>query len=208
MAPISSVPAPSAASRSGASTSTTPNASPASRVSHRPPAARGLPRAGSAARRPCGSGGAGLGTKNAVPIRMTPATAAAANAGPVPTWPATTPTTGPNSAPTTAAPSAMPSSSPRRSDGAEVAIQAIAAAQVHAPARPWTNRAASSATADEAKPKTSVDTLIMASPSTATTRSPNRAVSRPPGSAPISVPSGYIATRMPAPALDSPARCL
>ena len=178
------------ASRSGASTSTTPKARPASMVSHRPARAWRSASAGSAARSPCGSGACGGGTTNATTIRITPATAAAANAGPVPTWPATAPTTGPNRAPMTAAPSAVPSSSPRRSGGAARASQAIAAAQVHAPARPCTKRAASSTGAVEAKPNTSVDALIRARPSRATTRSPSRAASSPPGSAPTSVPNG------------------
>ena len=108
----------------------------------------------------------------------------------MPTCPATAPTTGPNSAPTTAAARPVPSSSPRRSAGAALAIQAMAAVQVHAPPRPWTNRAASSTGAAVAKPKTSVDTLIRARPSSATVRSPKRAVSTPLGSAPTRVPSG------------------
>ncbi len=177
-------------SRSGASTSTTPKASPASMVSQRPILTRPSRNAGRTSRRLCGSGGCGGGTRNATPMRITPATAAAEKAGPVPTCPATAPTTGPNSAPTTAAPSAVPSSSPRRSGGAARAIQAIAAAQVQAPASPCTNRAVSSTTAAEAKPNTSVDALIKPRPSRATTRSPSRAASTPPGSAPTSVPNG------------------
>lgn len=45
--------------------------------------------------------------------------------------------------PAVAAPSAVPSISPRRSSGAAVASQASPAAQLHAPPRPWTKRAAS-----------------------------------------------------------------
>ena len=101
---------------------------------------------------------------------MAPATAAPANAGPVPTWLATVPTSGPNSAPTTAAPSAVPSSSPRRSSGAAVASQARAAAQVQAPPRPWTKRAPSSTAALVAQPNTRVDPLISVSPSRTTGR--------------------------------------
>ena len=155
-----------------------------------PAAMWGSRTAGSAARSPCGSDLWGAGTRNATTISPIPATAAAAKAGPVPTWPATAPTTGPNSAPITAAARPVPSSSPRRSGGAAVAIQAMAAVQVHAPPRPCTKRAASSTGAAVAKPKTSVDTLIRARPSTATVRSPRRAVRTPLGSAPTRVPSG------------------
>ena len=121
---------------------------------------------------------------------MAPATAAAENAGPVPTWLATAPITGPSRAPPTAAPSAVPSSSPRRCGGATVASQAIPAAQVHAPPTPWTRRAVSRMTSAWAQPKMNVDTLIRASPSSTTSRQPSREVSTPPGSDPISVPMG------------------
>ena len=138
-------------------------------------------------------------------MRATPATAAAENAGPVPTWSAIAPITGPNSAPPTAAPIAMPSISPRRSGTPTPASQARPAAQVQALPRPWANRAASRTASADAQPKTSVDTLIMARPSSVVRLAPRREVSSPPGSAPIRVPSGYEATRSPAPALDRPA---
>ena len=121
--------------------------------------------AGQAARNGCGGTAGGAGTAKASTIRIVPATAAPANAGPVPTWFATIPTTGPNSAPTTAAPSAVPSSSPRRSSGDAVASQARPAAQVQAPPSPWTKRAPSSTTGFVAQPNTRVDALIRASPS-------------------------------------------
>ncbi len=156
---------PRCAIRSGASTSSTPNARPASMVSHRPAASRRSRTAVKAARSPCGTDSRGAGTANATAISTPPATAALANAGPVPTSSAIAPSTGPSSAPPTAAPMAVPISSPRRSGGASVASQAIPAAQVHAPPRPWTNRAESRIAAAEAQPKTSVDTPIRASPS-------------------------------------------
>jgi hypothetical protein len=182
--------APSRLRRSGASTLTTPKAMPASAISHIPVTSRLSRSAGPAARRPCGSGGRGAGTANAAAIRATPATEAAENAGPVPIWLASAPTTGPKRAPTTAAPSAMPSSSPRRSSGAAADSQARAAAQVQAPATPWTNRALSSTTALDDHPKASVAALISARPSSATIRSPSLATSTPPGSEPASVPAG------------------
>ena len=188
--PMTVAVAPSWLSRSGASTSTTPKASPASRVSHRPTLTLRSRSAGQAARSPCGSARCGRGTKNATTIRAAPATAAPAKAGPVPTLVATVPTSGPKSAPTTAAPRAKPSSSPRRSSGAAVASQPSPAAQVQAPASPWTNRAESSTIGADAKPNTSVAALIRASPSSTTSRFPSREASSPPGRAPTSVPSG------------------
>jgi hypothetical protein len=181
---------PSRDSRSGARTSITPKAMPASAISHMPMTTCWSRSAGSAARSGCGASGRGDGITNATPIRAAPAMEAAENAGPVPTALATAPTTGPNSAPITAAPSPVPSSSPRRSSGAAVTSQASPAAQVHAPPMPWTNRAASSTAAAELHPKISVDTLIRARPSTATARSPSRAMAAPLGSEPISVPAG------------------
>ncbi len=207
VAPMSRALAPSRLSRSGASTSSTPNAIPATVVSHMPSLTGASRSAGQAARSPCGAAPAGAGTTKAVTMSMAPPTAAAENAGPVPTWLATAPTTGPNSAPPTAAPIAMPSSSPRRSAGATVVSQARPAAQVHAPPRPWTKRAASRTPAADDQPKSRVDVLINASPSSVTRLAPRRDVSSPPGSAPTRVPSGYAATRIPAPAFDSPAEC-
>ena len=156
---------PRCAIRSGASTSSTPNARPASMVSHSPTPSRRSRTAVKASRSPCGTASRGAGTANAAAIRTPAATAALANAGPVPTSSAIAPTTGPNSAPPTAAPMAVPISSPRRSGGASVASQAIPPAQVHAPPSPWTNRAESRTVAAEAHPKTSVDTPMRASPS-------------------------------------------
>ena len=132
---------PRFASRSGASTSSTPNARPASIVSHSPMPSRRSPIAVNASRSPCGTASRGAGTANAAAISSPPATAALANAGPVPTTSAIAPTTGPNSAPPTAAPMAVPIISPRRSGGASVASQAMPPAQVHAPPTPCTNRA-------------------------------------------------------------------
>ena len=117
-----------------------------------------------------GGDASGAGIASVTAMRTPPRTAAVENAGPVPTQPASAPTTGPNSAPPTAAPMAVPSSWPRRSGGALVASQASPAAQVHAPARPWTNRAPSSAAAVSTQPKTRVDTLIRARPSSVTVR--------------------------------------
>jgi len=51
------------------------------------------------------------------------------------------PTAGQKSAPPTAAPRAVPSSSPRLSCGPSWPAKQGPAAQVHAPARPWTRRA-------------------------------------------------------------------
>ena len=181
--------APRRASRSGASTSNTPNAIPASMVSHRPARTCRFLSAGHISCSPCRDDSGAPLIRTAMPMRRAPATAAATNVGPVPTSLATAPTTGPKSAPTTAAPSAMPSSSPRRSAGALVASQARPAAQVQAPPRPCTKRAASSTSALEAQPKANVDTLMRNSPSTTTARQPRRLVSIPPGSAPTSVPS-------------------
>src|ERR1700683_1129092 len=123
-------------------------------------------------------------------MRAGPATAPAENAGPVPTCLATAPTTGPNRAPPTAAPSARPIISPRRSTGATVASQVRPAAQVHAPPRPWTNRAASSVAAADDQPKSRVEMLIRVRPAAATRLAPKREVIRPPGSAPTRVPAG------------------
>lgn len=121
---------------------------------------------------------------------MTPKTAAALNAGPVPARLAAAPTTGPSSAPTTDSPSAVPSSSPRRDSGATSASQASPAAQVHAPAMPCTSRAASSSQTDDDQPNTRVATLIKVSPTRTTRRAPSRATSSPPGSDPARVPAG------------------
>ncbi len=182
--------APRRLSRSGASTSTAPKAMPASAMSHMPMATRRSRSAGHAARSPCGSAGPGDGTAHDASISAAPATEAAENAGPVPTWLAIHPTTGPKSAPTTAEPSAVPSSAPRRSSGAALASHASPAAHVHAPAAPCAKRAASSTAMAEDQPKTSVAALISARPSNATRLSPSRATSRPPGSEPTSVPAG------------------
>jgi hypothetical protein len=182
--------APSRASRSGASTSSTPKAMPASAISHMPMASWRSRNAGSAARSDCGASGRGDGIAYAAAIRAAPATEAAENAGPVPTVFATAPTIGPKRAPITAAPSAVPSSSPRRSCGAAVASQASPAAHVHAPATPWRKRAASSTMGVELQPNTSVAALISARPSSATVRSPSRAMSTPLGSEPTRVPAG------------------
>jgi len=85
VAPMISAVTPRWLSRSGARTSTTPKAMPASMVSHMPvPTCRSC-TAGHAARRPCGAEPSGLGTMKATAIRAAPATAAAAKAGPVPT---------------------------------------------------------------------------------------------------------------------------
>jgi len=182
--------APRRDSRSGASTSIMPNAIPASAISQLPSTTSPSRRAGSAARSGCGASGRGEGTVNATAMSSASATAAAENAGPVPTALAAAPTTGPNSAPTTAAPSAVPSNSPRRASGAAVASQDSAAVQVQAPAIPCRNRAASSRPADVVQPNASVAAPISASPSTATARSPSRATSAPLGSDPSSVPAG------------------
>ena len=156
---------PRFAIRSGASTSSTPNARPASIVSHSPTISRRSTSAVNASRSPCGTASRGAGTANAAAISTPAATAALANAGPVPTSSAIAPTTGPNSAPPTAAPMAVPIISPRRSGGASVASHAMPAAQVHAPPSPCTNRAESRIVAVEAHPKTSVEAAMSASPS-------------------------------------------
>src|ERR1022692_4721828 len=62
VAPMISAVAPRWLSRSGASTSTAPNAMPASIVSHRPVATCRSCTAGQAARRPCGTGPGGTGS--------------------------------------------------------------------------------------------------------------------------------------------------
>jgi len=156
---------PRFAIRSGASTSSTPNARPASIVSHSPMPSRRSAIAVKASRSPWGTASRGAGTANATAISSPPATAALANAGPVPISSAIAPTTGPNSAPPTAAPMAVPIISPRRSGGASVASQARPPAQVHAPPSPCANRAQSRTAATEAHPKTSVDAPMSASPS-------------------------------------------
>jgi hypothetical protein len=161
---------PSRDIRSGASTSSTPNARPASIVSHSPKPIRRSRAARNASRSPCGTAARGAGTPNATAISTPPATAALVNAGPVPISSAIAPTTGPNSAPATAAPMAVPIISPRRSGGASVASQAMPPAQVHAPPTPWTNRAESRTVAAETHPKTSVETIMSASPSTTVRR--------------------------------------
>ena len=172
MAPISSELAPSWLSRRGASTSSTPNPSPATVVSQRPVATpRSLTEANAAAS-PCGSVLAGAATRKFAAIRTVPNTAAAENVGPVPIWFAIDPTTGPNSAPPIAAPSAVPSSSPRRSVGAELAIHAIPAAQVLAPPIPCTNRAASSTTSVLDQANSSVEALIKIRPNSTPRRAP------------------------------------
>ena len=75
---------PRFAIRSGASTSSTPNARPASIVSHSPVLSRRSPRAVNASRSPCGTASRGAGTANAAAISTPAATAALANAGMVP----------------------------------------------------------------------------------------------------------------------------
>ena len=132
---------PRLAIRSGASTSSTPNPRPASVVSHSPRLSRRSAIAVNASRSPCGIAPCGAGRASATAISTPPATAALANAGPVPTTSAIAPTTGPRSAPPTAAPMAVPIISPRRSGGASVASQAMPPAQVQAPPIPCTNRA-------------------------------------------------------------------
>jgi hypothetical protein len=156
---------PRSAIRSGASTSSTPNARPASMVSQSPKLSWRSRAAVKAFRSPWATASRGAGTANATAISAPPATAALENAGPVPISSAIAPTTGPNSAPPTAAPMAVPIISPRRSAGASVASQAMPPAQVHAPPRPCTNRAESRTAATEAHPKTSVDAPMSASPS-------------------------------------------
>ncbi len=156
---------PRLASRSGASTSSTPKARPASIVSHSPKASRRSPTARNASRSPCGTASRGACTPSATTISTPPATAALANVGPVPISSAIAPTTGPNSAPLTPAPMAVPIISPRRPGGASVASQAMPPAQVHAPPTPCTNRAESRTVAAEAHPKTRVETPMSASPS-------------------------------------------
>ncbi len=100
--------------------------------------------AGSALRRVWRAPAGGSGTRRLATISVPPATVAAANAGPVPTWLATAPRTGPSRAPPTAAANAVPSAAPRRSVVAAAASHASPPAHVHAPATPWTNRAESS----------------------------------------------------------------
>jgi hypothetical protein len=183
--------APSWLSRSGASTSITPNARPATAVSHRPTATCRSLTAAKAAARPCGSEFCcGAAIVKFTTMSPAPNTAAAENAGPVPIWLATAPITGPNSAPPTAAPRAVPSSSPRRSSGAALASQAMPAAQVQAPPTPWTSRAESSTSAVPDQPNSKVDALIKTSPIATPRRAPRCATSRPPGNAPASVPNG------------------
>jgi hypothetical protein len=173
----------------------TPNAIPASIISPMPASSRrsrsptGIRRS-SCATDTLARGSAGAGSPDDAAISSTPSTAAAENAGPVPRAPAAAPTTGPHSAPAIAAASAIPSSSPRRESGAFSASQASPAAHVHAPASPWSSRAASISAITDVHPNASVATLIRASPITATRRAPNRATSSPPGSDPISVPAG------------------
>src|SRR6185312_12352769 len=125
----------------------TPKAMPDKVTSHIPVASRKSRSAGQTAFRPWGLTGSGAGAAKAATMRAPPATEAAENVAPVPIWFAIPPTTGPNSWPTTAAPTAVPSSSPRLSSGVTVVSQAKPAAQMHDPATPCTNRAASSATA-------------------------------------------------------------
>src|SRR5262249_56179283 len=84
-------------------------------VSHKPTLTWLSRNTGQAARNDCGGSARGADMRNVTTIRAAPATAAAPNAAPVPTWLATAPTSGPNSAPTTAAPRLMPSSPPRPS---------------------------------------------------------------------------------------------
>jgi hypothetical protein len=191
VAAMTALEAPSRANRSGASTLMTPKAIPASIISPMPATSRWSRSAAGIARRPSASelGGA-TGSTDEAAISTALRTAAAENAGPVPTAFATAPTIGPNSAPTIAAASATPSSSPRRDSGAFSASQASPAAHVHAPASPWTSRAASINGITDVQPKASVARLISASPSTATRRAPNRATSSPPGIEPTRVPAG------------------
>ena len=73
---------------------------------------------------------------------------------------------------------------------ASVVSQVSPAAQVQAPPKPWTKRAASRAPPTDSQPKTSVDRLMRIRPINTTFLEPSRAVSSPPGSAPTSVPSG------------------
>ena len=75
---------PRFAIRSGASTSSTPNARPASIVSHSPVPSRRSPSAVNASRSPCGTASRGAGTANATAISTPATTAALANAGLVP----------------------------------------------------------------------------------------------------------------------------
>ncbi len=187
---ITTAEAPSALRRNGTRTSTTPKAIPARAVSHIPAAIPGSTRAGRAWRRLCGSPGAGFGIVMLMTRRKTPATPAAAKAGPVPTRLATAPTTGPTRAPPRAAAKATPRTRPRRSTGAAAASQARLPAQVQAPATPCTKRAPSSTACDVLNPKTRVATLMTARPRTRAGRTPSREARTPPGRAPISVPTG------------------
>lgn len=77
--------APRSARRSGTSTSSTPNAIPASMVSHRPVPTRRSLTAARAFRSPWGIGLCGARTRKATTMSTAPATAAVENTGQVPT---------------------------------------------------------------------------------------------------------------------------
>ena len=121
----------------------------------------------------------------------------------IPASSAIPPNTGPNTAPNTAAPNAVPIISPRRSRGAEVEIQASAAAQVAVLEMPWTNRAAPSVAALSAAAKVRLATERRTSPPTTARFGPNRADASPPGMPPNSAPAPNAPTRRPAPDFES-----
>ena len=135
-------------------------------------------------------------------IIAAPTTATPKNTGSCPSRPASAPSTGPNIAPATAAAMPVPISSPRRSRGAAPMSHASAPAHEAAPPSPWTNRAMSSTTMLEANANTTLAATIIPSPSSTVGRTPTRDAIQPPGSAPMNVPAGYAAARIPAAVFD------
>ncbi len=89
-----------------------------------------------------------------------------------------------------AEPRAVPMSWPRRSRGAAPTSQDSAPAHEAAPPTPCAKREPASSGSSAARPKTTLEADMRASPSNTGGRTPTREASQPAGSAASSVPAG------------------
>ena len=175
-----------------------------SATSHIPVSNLGWRKCAARCARVCGSSGLPAGASAAATAIAAPSAATPPKTGRVPKEAAAPPTAGPISAPPIPAASAEPISSPRRSLGARDTSQARDPVHVHAPPKPWQNRATSSTTTLPANPNTRLVATRSPSPSRTVGFTPSRTASRPEGTEPASVPTPNAAVRTPAPAFDSP----
>ena len=174
-AAIATAPAPSASSRSGASTLSVPNIRPGNDISQMPISTSRSPTASSSVASRGGVVGGRAGVRSAHTISATPAAPTEQNTISGCVRSAAAPSTGPNSAPTIAAPIAEPISSPRRSAGASPISQPSAPAHVSAPPMPWMKRAVSSTAIVSPNANATLAADMIASPITVVGRTPARA---------------------------------